>query len=95
MPSIIPFISYPSMRYEECFPLPDVEDQDLSDDGQEEAERLETQYRVLRMIFDGKLVFPPMSDLRKVLDLGYGTGSWATDLACEEPNSKVRNMRHL
>lgn len=57
---------------------------------QDEAERLETQHEVLNMVFDGRLVFPPLTDLGNVLDLGYGAASWATEVANTYPDCEVR-----
>ncbi|KAL2834469.1 S-adenosyl-L-methionine-dependent methyltransferase [Aspergillus cavernicola] len=55
----------------------------------DEAERLELQHRVFSRAFDNRLVFPPIPDLRRVLDCGYGTGSWAIDVAEQNPNCEV------
>jgi ubiquinone/menaquinone biosynthesis C-methylase UbiE len=56
---------------------------------QEEAERLDLQHRVFSRIFDGRLIFPPIPRLRRVLDCGYGTGSWAVDVATQYPDCRV------
>ncbi|GFF47380.1 S-adenosyl-L-methionine-dependent methyltransferase [Aspergillus lentulus] len=55
----------------------------------EEAERLDLQHRVFFRIFDGRLIFPPIPRLRRVLDCGYGAGSWAVDVATQYPDCRV------
>lgn len=56
---------------------------------QEEAERLENQHRVFNLIFDGRLIFPPVQNVRDVLDCGYGTASWAVEVAECYPSCEV------
>jgi hypothetical protein len=56
---------------------------------QEEAERLGAQHRILNIVFDGRLIFPPVSSLQKVLDLGYGAANWAVEVAHKHPQSEV------
>lgn len=58
---------------------------------QEEAERLEHQNRVFNLVFDGKLIFPPLRNFRNVLDLGYGAASWAVEVAENYPDCEVRS----
>ncbi|PKX98943.1 class I SAM-dependent methyltransferase [Aspergillus novofumigatus IBT 16806] len=55
----------------------------------EEAERLDLQHRVFFRIFDSRLIFPPIPRLRRVLDCGYGAGSWAVDVATQYPDCRV------
>jgi len=50
---------------------------------------LENQNRVFNLIFDGKLIFPPVTNLRNVLDCGYGAASWAVDVAESYPECEV------
>lgn len=57
---------------------------------QDEAERLEIQHRVFNMLFDYRLIFPPISKPRRVLDCGYGSGSWAVEVAEQYPDCQVR-----
>ncbi|OJJ58481.1 hypothetical protein ASPSYDRAFT_89227 [Aspergillus sydowii CBS 593.65] len=54
-----------------------------------EAERLDLQHRIFTRVFDHRLVFPPITRLRRVLDCGYGTGSWAIDVAEQNPDCEV------
>ncbi|KAL4916958.1 S-adenosyl-L-methionine-dependent methyltransferase [Aspergillus aurantiobrunneus] len=56
---------------------------------EDEAERLDLQHRIFSRVFDNRLVFPPISRLRRVLDCGYGTGSWAIDVAEQNPECEV------
>ncbi|KAH2924584.1 hypothetical protein KXW15_003953 [Aspergillus fumigatus] len=55
----------------------------------EEAERLDLQHRVFVRIFDSRLIFPPIPRLRRVIDCGYGAGSWAVDVATQYPDCRV------
>ena len=72
---------------EGCFPCQRCD----ADDAQEEAERLHAQHRVLSLVFDGRLVFGPVPQLRRALDLGYGAASWAIELANGRPDCHVRS----
>ncbi|KAJ5554953.1 hypothetical protein N7461_003423 [Penicillium sp. DV-2018c] len=56
---------------------------------QEEAQRLEDQQQVFQRIFDSRLIFPPIRRLRRVLDCGHGSASWAVDVAEENPDCEV------
>ena len=53
---------------------------------QEEAYRLETQHRMFNLVFDGRLIFPPVTGPKSVLDCGYGAASWAVELAERFPD---------
>ncbi|KAI9874882.1 MAG: hypothetical protein M1830_009179 [Pleopsidium flavum] len=55
----------------------------------DEEERLGIQHNVLNKTFDGRLVFPPLVRLKKVLDCGYGSASWAAEIAEQFPDSEV------
>ncbi|QMW42098.1 hypothetical protein G4B11_005422 [Aspergillus flavus] len=55
----------------------------------EEAERLELQHQVFNKVFDNRLIFPPIPRPQKILDCGYGTGSWAIEAAEQHPKCKV------
>ena len=44
------------------------------------------------MVFDGRLVFPPVMELKRVLDLGYGSGAWAFAVANNYPGCEVRYL---
>jgi hypothetical protein len=60
--------------------------------GQGEADRLEKQHRVFTLMFDEKLIFPPLNNVRNVLDCGYGAASWAVDVAEEYPDCQVSSF---
>ncbi|EYE97607.1 class I SAM-dependent methyltransferase [Aspergillus ruber CBS 135680] len=59
---------------------------------EEEAERLEIQHRVFQRVFDDRLIFPPVSRPRRVLDCGYGAGSWAIEAAERYPYCEVTGV---
>ena len=60
----------------------------------EESERLQQQHGVLNLVFDGRLVFPPVARLYDALDLGYGGATWAFELADEHPECQVLITPH-
>ena len=60
-----------------------------ADRAQEEADRLEAQHHVFNIVFDSRLIFPPLPSPRYVLDLGYGAASWAIEVAEVHPNCEV------
>ncbi|KAJ5907660.1 hypothetical protein N7495_000342 [Penicillium taxi] len=55
----------------------------------EEAQSLDHQQKIFQKIFDDRLVFPPIPRLRRVLDCGHGSASWAVDVAEQYPNCDV------
>ncbi|KAF7954589.1 hypothetical protein EAE96_005709 [Botrytis aclada] len=56
-----------------------------------EQERLDLQHHLFSLIFDGKLFTAPIEadKIERVLDVGCGTGIWATDFADEYPQATV------
>ncbi|KAI5463897.1 S-adenosyl-L-methionine-dependent methyltransferase [Mariannaea sp. PMI_226] len=58
-----------------------------------ENERLDLQHHLYFLTFENKLGFAPPnnrnSNVKRVLDLGTGTGIWAIDYADEHPEAKV------
>ena len=59
--------------------------------GKGEAERLENQHLVFGLMFDQRLIFASMTRVRNVLDCGYGTASWAIEVAEAYPDCEVRS----
>ncbi|EKD21152.1 methyltransferase domain-containing protein [Drepanopeziza brunnea f. sp. 'multigermtubi' MB_m1] len=59
---------------------------------EEEQDRLDLQYHLFQLIFEGKLFTAPVPKdkiLHRVLDVGTGTGIWAIDFGDEHPESSV------
>ncbi|KAI0206333.1 S-adenosyl-L-methionine-dependent methyltransferase [Astrocystis sublimbata] len=59
---------------------------------EDETLRLRIQHNVLSMMFDSRLIFPPIDRPRRVLDCGFGTGEWALQVAWEHPRCEVRGI---
>ncbi|KAI9708433.1 MAG: hypothetical protein M1820_003893 [Bogoriella megaspora] len=57
-----------------------------------ENERLDLQYETLKILFDQKTFFAPVSHPRKVLDVGTGTGGWVMDVAQQFPECEVTGI---
>ncbi|MCJ1335609.1 hypothetical protein MMC09_000881 [Bachmanniomyces sp. S44760] len=55
----------------------------------EEADRQSIQHQVFDRVFEQRLLFPPVADVKDVLDCGYGTGSWAIEVAENYPDCTV------
>ncbi|KAK1766742.1 S-adenosyl-L-methionine-dependent methyltransferase [Phialemonium atrogriseum] len=56
---------------------------------EDEAERLRIIHNVFNRMFEGRLIFPPMPQLRRVLECGFGSASWAIDVAEQYPTCEV------
>ncbi|EKJ68620.1 hypothetical protein FPSE_11196 [Fusarium pseudograminearum CS3096] len=60
----------------------------------EELQRLDLQHNLMLLTLDNKLgLSPPCrpdSQVKRVLDVGTGTGIWATDFGDEHPEAKAR-----
>ncbi|KAL7273883.1 hypothetical protein RUND412_003244 [Rhizina undulata] len=55
-----------------------------------EQERLDMMHHLYLLLQNGKLTFAPIGpDTNKVLDIGTGTGIWATDFADAHPQAQV------
>ncbi|KAF5322653.1 hypothetical protein D9619_001283 [Psilocybe cf. subviscida] len=54
-----------------------------------EAQRLQLQHGLLRELFEGRIVYPPVTinDGDEVLDIGTGNGVWALEFADTHPNA--------
>ena len=57
---------------------------------QEEADRLTHLHEVFNIIFDDRLIFPPIIEPQRILDCGYGAACWAVEAAEAYPESEVR-----
>lgn len=56
---------------------------------EQEQERLDIHHEILSEILEGELYLAPVSNPRKVLDVGTGTGIWAIDMADLHPEAEV------
>ncbi|QUC17286.1 uncharacterized protein UV8b_01527 [Ustilaginoidea virens] len=56
---------------------------------EDEVARLELMHSVLCRVFDNRLIFPPVTSPRRVLDCGFGAGDWAIDVAKHFPSCEV------
>ena len=54
-----------------------------------ELERLDLQHELYLALLDGRLYLAPIDDPQKILDIGTGTGVWATDMAERFPKAEV------
>lgn len=45
---------------------------------------------MLRKVFDNRLIFPPVSRLKVILECGFGAGDWSVDVAEQYPDAEVR-----
>ncbi|KFY08242.1 hypothetical protein V492_06410 [Pseudogymnoascus sp. VKM F-4246] len=59
---------------------------------EDEIERLTRQHRLLSIVFDERLVFPPVNNPRRILDCGHGSASWAVDVAEQYPRCEVDDL---
>ncbi len=57
---------------------------------QDEIERLNIFHSVLHLVFDGQLLFPPLIRPRRILDCGFGTAAWSSEVADKYPRCEVR-----
>jgi hypothetical protein len=62
---------------------------------EDQIEQLNLQHEVFMKTFDNRLIFPPLNNPRRVLDLGYGTGSWAVEVAERYPACEVSSFTVL
>ncbi|KAL2292650.1 hypothetical protein FJTKL_07756 [Diaporthe vaccinii] len=56
---------------------------------EEEAQRLQLFHHVFHILFDRRLIFPPIPNPRRILDCGFGSASWAIDVADSYPRCEV------
>lgn len=58
--------------------------------GQEEAQRLQLFHHIFHVLFDKRLIFPsPIPNPRRILDCGFGSASWAIEVADSYPRCEV------
>jgi ubiquinone/menaquinone biosynthesis C-methylase UbiE len=53
---------------------------------------LQMMPNILNQTFDNRLIFPPLSRPRRILDLGYGNAAWALEVAEQHPRCEVRRI---
>ncbi|KAH6984337.1 S-adenosyl-L-methionine-dependent methyltransferase [Ilyonectria sp. MPI-CAGE-AT-0026] len=57
---------------------------------EQQSESVDITHHYLTLLLDGKLFLAPLKpDIKKVLDVGTGTGIWAIDFADEFPSAEV------
>jgi trans-aconitate methyltransferase len=49
--------------------------------------------RVFHRVFDNRLIFPPVTSPRNILDLGCGGGDWAMQVSEQYPDASVSRTR--
>jgi len=54
-----------------------------------EIDRLDFQYEILKYTFQDRNYFAPLSNPKRILDIGTGTGQWAIEMGDEFPNAKI------
>lgn len=52
-------------------------------------------HSMLRMVFDNRLIFPPVSRPKLILECGFGAGDWSVDVAEQYPDAEVRIQTFL
>ncbi|KAF2454064.1 S-adenosyl-L-methionine-dependent methyltransferase [Lineolata rhizophorae] len=52
-------------------------------------DQLDLAHHMMRILLDDKLYLAPISKVKRVLDVGTGTGIWAIDFADENPDTEV------
>ncbi|KAK3353564.1 S-adenosyl-L-methionine-dependent methyltransferase [Lasiosphaeria hispida] len=55
----------------------------------DEVERLQYMHGIFNMMFDNRLIFPPIPRPRRILECGSGSGSWAAQVAEQHPECEV------
>ncbi|EGS21106.1 uncharacterized protein CTHT_0029470 [Thermochaetoides thermophila DSM 1495] len=55
----------------------------------DEIDRLQYMHAIFNMMFDNRLIFPPIPNPQRILDCGYGSAAWAIDVARQYPECEV------
>ncbi|PHH61094.1 hypothetical protein CDD81_805 [Ophiocordyceps australis] len=56
---------------------------------EDEIARLELMHSIFHKVFDNRLIFPPISSPKKILDCGCGAGDWAVQVARRYPECEI------
>ncbi|KAK0643520.1 S-adenosyl-L-methionine-dependent methyltransferase [Cercophora newfieldiana] len=56
---------------------------------QEEIERLQYMHGMFNLMFENRLIFPPIPRPRRILECGSGSGGWAAQVAEQYPECEV------
>ncbi|RPB09669.1 S-adenosyl-L-methionine-dependent methyltransferase [Morchella conica CCBAS932] len=56
---------------------------------EDERERLDRVHNVFKLVFDNRLIFPPVNNPQKILDCGFGSAAWAVEAAERYSNCEV------
>lgn len=59
---------------------------------QEEEERLDRQHRLFYYVLGQKHYEPNIGNPARILDCGYGQGSWVNQMATDFPDSEVSTL---
>ncbi|PLB47667.1 S-adenosyl-L-methionine-dependent methyltransferase [Aspergillus steynii IBT 23096] len=54
-----------------------------------ECDRANLLQHIYGLLFDGRLVFSPIENPKRILDIGTGSGIWAIDVALKFPGARV------
>lgn len=52
---------------------------------EQELDRLDMQYHLLKTIHGGRIFFSPIDDPARILDIGTGSGIWPIEMGMENP----------
>ncbi|KAM0513853.1 hypothetical protein ACHAPE_007454 [Trichoderma viride] len=59
---------------------------------EEEIAQLGEMHSMLRTVFDNRLIFPPVSRLKMILECGFGAGDWSVDVAEQYPDAETATL---